>query len=82
MKPSAQSSPVDSRRRSRRPCASCATRVALQRVLFDPFQLASVMQRLTRERMPVEEHAQSVPALTATTSNLFDLISEAVGAVS
>jgi phage terminase large subunit-like protein len=48
---------------------------ALQQVLFDPFQLASVMQRLTRERMPVEEYAQTVPALTATTSNLFDLIS-------
>jgi len=47
----------------------------LQQVLFDPFQLASVMQRLARERMPVEEYAQTVPALTATTSNLFDLIS-------
>ena len=50
-------------------------RVALQQVLFDPFQLASVMQRLTRERMPVEEYAQTVPALTVTISNLFELIS-------
>ena len=32
-------------------------------------------QRLARERMPIEEYPQTVPNLTATTSNLFDLIS-------
>jgi phage terminase large subunit-like protein len=50
-------------------------RFSMQQVLFDPFQLASVMQRLTRERLPVEEFPQTLPNLTATTSNLFDLIS-------
>jgi phage terminase large subunit-like protein len=43
--------------------------------LFDPFQMAAVSQRLARERIPIEEYPQTVPNLTAATSNLFDLIS-------
>jgi hypothetical protein len=50
-------------------------RFLLRRVLFDPFQLVSVMQRLQRAGVQTEEFAQSVPNLTAATSNLFDLIS-------
>jgi hypothetical protein len=47
----------------------------MRQVLFDPFQMAAVSQRLARERLPIEEYPQTVPNLTAATSNLFDLIS-------
>ena len=50
-------------------------RFRLRQVLFDPYQMAAVAQRLARERMPIEEYPQTVPNLTAATSNLFDLIS-------
>jgi phage terminase large subunit-like protein len=50
-------------------------RFRLQQVLFDPFQMASVAQRLAGEGIPIEEYPQTVPNLTAATSNLFDLIS-------
>ena len=58
-------------------------RFRVRQVLFDPFQMAAVAQRLARERMPIEEYPQTVPNLTAATSNLFDLISaRQIGAVS
>jgi phage terminase large subunit-like protein len=47
----------------------------IRQTLFDPYQMAAVAQRLARERLPVEEYPQTVPNLTAATSNLFDLIS-------
>jgi len=50
-------------------------RFRLRQVLFDPFQMVSVSQRLAREGIPIEPYVQSVPNLTAATSNLFDLIS-------
>jgi phage terminase large subunit-like protein len=50
-------------------------RFLLRRVLFDPFQLVSVMQRLQRAGVQIEEYPQTIPNLTAATSNLFDLIS-------
>ena len=43
-------------------------------VLFDPFQMAAVSQRLAKAHVPIEEYPQTVPNLTAATSNLFDLI--------
>jgi phage terminase large subunit-like protein len=46
----------------------------LRKTYFDPFQLVSVMQRLQRAGVRVEEYPQTVPNLTAATSNLFDLI--------
>ena len=50
-------------------------RFRIRQILFDPYQMAAVAQRLARERLPVEEYPQTVPNLTAATSNLFDLIS-------
>jgi phage terminase large subunit-like protein len=47
----------------------------LRKTLFDPFQLVSVMQRLQRAGVQIQEYAQTIPNLTAATSNLFDLIS-------
>ena len=49
-------------------------RFVLRQVLFDPFQMAAVSQRLAKAHVPIEEYPQSVPNLTAATSNLFDLI--------
>ena len=49
-------------------------RYILRQVLFDPFQMAAVSQRLARASVPVEEFPQSIPNLTQATSNLFDLI--------
>jgi phage terminase large subunit-like protein len=46
----------------------------LRKVYFDPFQMVSVAQRLQRAGVKVEEFPQTVPNLTAATSNLFDLI--------
>src|SRR5262249_12989635 len=48
----------------------------VRQVLFDPFQMASVSQRLAKAGLPIEEYPQSVPNLTAATSNLFDLIAQ------
>jgi phage terminase large subunit-like protein len=49
-------------------------RYRIRQILFDPFQMASTAQRLTREGLPIEEYPQTIPNLTAATSNLFDLI--------
>jgi phage terminase large subunit-like protein len=50
-------------------------RFHLRQVLFDPYQLVSVAQRLAGEGIPVEEYPMTLGNLTAATSNLFDLIS-------
>jgi phage terminase large subunit-like protein len=50
-------------------------RFRLQQVLFDPYQMAAVSQRLAQDGIPIEEYPMTVPNLTAATSNLFDLIS-------
>ena len=50
-------------------------RFRLRLVWFDPYQMKPTAQRLARERIPIEEYPQTIPNLTAATSNLFDLIS-------
>jgi phage terminase large subunit-like protein len=50
-------------------------RFLLRKVLFDPFQMAAVSQRLVRAGVKIEEYPMTVPNLTQATSNLFDLIS-------
>jgi phage terminase large subunit-like protein len=42
--------------------------------LFDPWQMMSVSQRLTRQGVRIEEFPQSTPNLTAASQNLFELI--------
>ena len=49
-------------------------RFLLRKVWTDPFQMASVSQRLQRAGVKIEEYPQTIPNLTAATSNLFDLI--------
>jgi phage terminase large subunit-like protein len=46
----------------------------IQRVLCDPWQLQSVMQRLQRARIPVEEYPQTQSNLTAIGQGLFELV--------
>jgi phage terminase large subunit-like protein len=46
----------------------------LRKCWFDPFQMVSVSQRLQRAGVEIEPFAQTLPNLTAATSNLFDLI--------
>src|SRR5262249_2615403 len=48
----------------------------VRQVLFDPFQMIAVAQRLEKARLPVEPFNQTLPNLTQATSNLFDLISQ------
>jgi phage terminase large subunit-like protein len=50
------------------------SRFHVVKVLFDPWQLQSVAQRLRRIGLPIEEFAQSVPNLTAASQNLYELI--------
>jgi len=45
-------------------------------VYFDPYQMVAVAQRLKKAGIHIEEYPQSIPNLTASTSCLFDLISE------
>jgi len=48
----------------------------VRQVLFDPFQMVSVAQRLEKSGLPIEPFNQTLPNLTQATSNLFDLISQ------
>ena len=51
------------------------TQVAkMKKVFFDPWQLVSVGQRLTKGGLPMEEFPQTVPNLTEASQNLYDLI--------
>jgi len=49
-------------------------RFMLRKVWFDPYQMAAVAQRLAKAGVKIEEYPQTVPNLTAATSNLYDLL--------
>lgn len=49
-------------------------RFHVQKAFYDPYQMASTAQRLTRAGVRVEEFPQSVPNLTTASQNLFDLV--------
>ena len=66
--------PIDFEATVERTLLDWRRRFVLRQVLFDPFQMASTAQRLAKAHLPVEEYPQTVPNLTAATSNLFDLI--------
>jgi phage terminase large subunit-like protein len=46
----------------------------LRKVLFDPWQMQAVAQRLTKAGLRIEEFPQSPANLTAASLNLFELI--------
>ena len=66
--------PIDFEHTVERTLLEWRQRFVLRQVLFDPFQMAAVSQRLAKAHVPIEEYPQTVPNLTAATSNLFDLI--------
>ena len=49
-------------------------RFSVQEVRYDPWQMASVSQRLQASGLPMVEFAQSIPNITAASTNLFELI--------
>jgi phage terminase large subunit-like protein len=49
-------------------------RFLVQQVLYDPYQMAAVSQRLQRAGVRMEEYPQSVPNLTQASQNLYELI--------
>jgi hypothetical protein len=51
-----------------------ASRFRIRRVLFDPYQMQAVSQRLARSRVSIEEFPQTSGNLTSIGQNLFDLI--------
>ena len=49
-------------------------RFRLKQVLYDPFQMVAVAQRLQRAGVKMVEYPQSSPNLTASSQNLYELI--------
>jgi phage terminase large subunit-like protein len=49
-------------------------RFQVRKILFDPYQMQAVAQRLTRAGLPIEEFPQSPANLTAASQNLYELI--------
>lgn len=49
-------------------------RFSVREVRFDPYQMQSTAQRLTRDGLRMVEFAQSVPNLTESSTNLYELI--------
>ena len=49
-------------------------RFQVKQILYDPWQMQSVAQRLLKQNLPIEEFPQSSPNLTAASQNFFDLI--------
>jgi len=46
----------------------------IKKIVFDPWQMQAMAQRLTRAGLPIEEFPQSSPRLSQAAQNLFDLI--------
>jgi len=49
-------------------------RFRVEAVRYDPYQMASVSQRLTQAGLPMQEYPQTVDRLTAIGTNLYELI--------
>jgi phage terminase large subunit-like protein len=49
-------------------------RFRVKKVLYDPYQMAAVSQRLVRAGVKMEEFPQTVPNLTQASQNLYELI--------
>jgi phage terminase large subunit-like protein len=49
-------------------------RFYVREIRYDPFQMQSTAQRLINQGLPMIEFAQSVPALTESSTNLYELV--------
>ena len=68
------SDPLDFERTIEATLLELMRRFAVREVRYDPYQMAAVAQRLVRERVPMVEFPQTVPNLTAASTNLYELI--------
>ena len=57
--------PIDFEHTVERTLLEWRQRFVLRQVLFDPFQMAAVSQRLAKAHVPIEEYPQTVSNLTA-----------------
>ncbi len=46
----------------------------VRRILCDPYQFQSIIQRLQKQGLPIESYNQTSPGLTEMASNRFDLV--------
>ena len=69
-----QSEPLDFELSIEATLLDLAKRFRIRKILYDPYQLAASMQRLAKERLPVEEYPQTLDRLTAMSQQLYDLI--------
>jgi len=67
--------PIDFEATIERTLLEWGKRFVLRKCLFDPYQMQATAQRCQRAGIRIEEYPQTIPNLTAATSNLFDLIS-------
>jgi phage terminase large subunit-like protein len=51
-------------------------RFHVRKILFDPWQLMSVSQRLTKAHLPMEEFPQTTQNITIASQNLYELIKQ------
>jgi phage terminase large subunit-like protein len=66
--------PLDFEATVERTVRELCQRFAVRRVLYDPYQMAAVAQRLQSAGVPMREYPQTLANLTAIGSNLYELI--------
>src|SRR5262249_6736661 len=66
--------PLDFERTIERTLRELMQRFAVRAVVFDPYQMAAVAQRLQASGVPMREFPQTVGNLTEIGTNLYDLI--------
>jgi hypothetical protein len=66
--------PLDFEQTIERTLLDLKKRFQVRKVLFDPYQMQSTSQRLTKAGLRIEEFAQSTPNLTAASQQLYELI--------
>jgi phage terminase large subunit-like protein len=67
--------PLDFEQTIERTLLDLQARFAVCKILFDPWQMQAVAQRLRNQNLPIEEFPQSPANLTAASQNLYELIS-------
>ena len=66
--------PLDFEQTIERTLLDLSTKYQVRAILYDPWQMQAVAQRLLKAGLPLQEFPQSSPNLTAASQNLFDLI--------
>ena len=68
--------PLDFENTIERTLVELDERYTIRKILFAPFQMQAVAQRLTKRGLKIVEFPQSSPNLTAATQNLYELIQD------